>query len=83
MTTEPTYDPVTCITACELRAIGVPIPAHVPDCGWIKRTAISMKPVAVKATPGEIAQGMMTVNLETVITQPFRWIELNATITKA
>jgi hypothetical protein len=80
--TEPTYDPTCCVTAAELRAIGVPVPAHIPDCGWIPRGSMQMKSATPTSTPEEISQGVLSMNLETIFTQPFRWIELKATITK-
>lgn len=82
MTTAPTFDPATCITAAELRSIGVHVPANIPDCGWIPRGSMRMGSIKPASTPEEIAKGVLNVNLETVFTQPFRWIELKATIKK-
>ena len=39
----PKYDPATCITAGELRSMGMKIPDTVPDCGWIPRFGIKME----------------------------------------
>lgn len=83
MTTEPTYDAVTCITAGELREMGIAIPANVPDCGWIPRGAMQMRAgTAHQHSEAEIAAGILRVNLECTFTQPFRWIELDVVIHK-
>jgi len=34
-----TYDPGSCVTAGELRAAGVPVPAEMPDAAWAPRDA--------------------------------------------
>lgn len=34
------YDEVTCITAGELRSMGINIAAEVPDVGWVKRSSV-------------------------------------------
>lgn len=31
------YDPDTCITAGELRGIGLDVPSSIPDCAWVRK----------------------------------------------
>lgn len=41
--TKEEYDPKTCITASELREMGIPIPEHIPGCAWMKRSGLKME----------------------------------------
>lgn len=77
MSTNETYDPALHITAGELRAIGVPIPARIPDCGWIARAAMH---VASDATV--TSNGRLNVNMQVTFSAPFRWINIQVTIPK-
>jgi len=38
------YDPKTCVTAEELRAMGVVFDADVPDCAWVPRASLVPDP---------------------------------------
>ena len=73
------YDPVTCISAGELRAIGLPMPESIPDCGWIPRTAMEIKALESKLN-GETE---LRINTEIKFTEPFRWITVSLTASKA
>ena len=77
---EPEYDPITCITAGELRIAGFTIPPEVPDCGWIRRGSIKMEAYN-ETTPDDVAQGKMKVGLRSTFTEPFQWIEVDFSIT--
>lgn len=67
---EPEYDPETCATAGELRAAGYPIPENVPDCGWIRRSAIRLGPNSGVSVKGS----RINVSLPVTFTEPFRWV---------
>ena len=71
------YNPKTCVTAGELRAMGIPIPERVPDVGWIPRTAMRWTGAAPGATTEEEkAQGILNLSLEVRFTEPFQWIDV-------
>jgi hypothetical protein len=72
----PEYDPATCITAGELRAVGIPVPESVPDCGWIPRGSMAPGPEE-PTTSYDPATGIITAMIPTCFTQPFRWFELD------
>lgn len=76
------YDPATCITAGELRAVGVPVPDNIPDCGWVPRWAWTFK-----AEPAEhqAAQSPDVISMEVShrFSEPFRWVDVKALVEKA
>lgn len=37
----PDYDPASCVTAGELRAMGCAVPEKVPDCAWVPKSMVS------------------------------------------
>ncbi|WP_441280602.1 hypothetical protein [Tardiphaga sp. 862_B3_N1_1] len=73
----PDYDPDTCITAAELRAMGLEVHPNVPDVGWVPRAAMRMSAEAAEHTPEDIAAGLLKMDMSVTFTAPFRWIELN------
>lgn len=40
--TDNEYDSEKCVTAGELRQLGIPIPEGIPDVAWVPRTALFM-----------------------------------------
>lgn len=76
------YDPATCITAGELRAMGMPIPGHIPDCGWIPRWSMRITATTPEHSPKDIAANILRVDLGTSFLVPFRWVELSAIVGK-
>ena len=80
MSDEPQFDPDICIHAGELRAMGASIPDTIPDIGWVPRSAIQWSGEDPNFTMND--DGVFTGNLRCVVTQPFRWIEVDVTITK-
>lgn len=79
----PTYDPATCITADELRAMDIPVPANVPDCGWTRRGAMRMKSATHAGTQDDIDAGVLRMNIEIEFTEPFRWVDFKVLVEKA
>lgn len=73
----PDYDPDTCITAAELRAMGIEVHERVPDVGWVPRAAMRMSAEPAEHTPEDIAAGLLKMDMAITFTEPFRWIELN------
>jgi hypothetical protein len=69
------YDEKTCITACELRAAGVPIPDSIPDCGWVLRTSIKWG-VGPATAEDNSELGVVSVCISAEFTKPFTWIRL-------
>lgn len=70
------------ITAGELRAMGIPISPHVPDCGHISRSAIDLK-MNPNGKTSATDDGVLTTPLLMQITEPFQWVEATITATKA
>ena len=68
---EPEYDADTCVTAAELREMGITVPDDVPDCGWIPRHAIKYGEIGV-----DIEGTTMVANVGVAISEPFRWINV-------
>ncbi len=68
-----TYDPRTCLTAGEVRAIGVELPESVPDCAWVPRWA--MRTELGKVTDGD-TPGSVDMMIGISFSVPFTWIEL-------
>lgn len=66
------YDEVTCVTAGELRAMGLAVPASIPDVGWVPRSAVQI----THGRPRLDADGV-TLHIESTVTfaVPFRWVE--------
>lgn len=64
---EPEYDAATCVTAAELRDLGLTLPESIPDCGWVTRS--SLKFDAEK-------MGDLILSAKLVFSEPFRWINL-------
>lgn len=62
------YDSETCVTAGELRASGIGIEHHIPDCAWIPRSSIMVEMGEVDFDPEE---GMMQVQMIHTFTAPF------------
>lgn len=70
------YDSVSCITAQELRKMGVAIPGDVPDCGWVPRCAVSYG----LADQGKVEDSKITCSLTIRILAPFRWFEVRGEV---
>jgi hypothetical protein len=72
------YDPVTCVTAGELRALGAEIPDAVPDCGWVSRAAL-----LYDNSPEVTVEGSrMSIHMSATIDEPFKWINVTVDISK-
>jgi len=65
------------ITARELREMGFPIPAEVPDCAVVPVGAIRAADVKVKPSPEDVAEGKITANVTFAIDAPFEWVEVD------
>ena len=65
------YDPETCLTAVEIRALGVELPENIPDIAWVPRWA--MRTELGEASDGD-TPGSVTIRISFLV--PFAWIEL-------
>jgi hypothetical protein len=73
------YDPRTCVTARELRGIGMTLAETIPDCAWVPRDSILYSdPEVVPGEPKAIAIG-----LKVTFTVPFQFIEVTFSIDEA
>lgn len=66
------YDNKTCVTAMELRSVGIPIPESIPDCAWVPRRAMIPKIGEFTAGP---EQGVVSITTYIEFAEPFRWVE--------
>lgn len=78
MSDDPKYDPVMCITAGELRALGAQLTPDIPDCAWVRRSALKFgEPKAVVCDDGTM-NGVLILT----ISDRFQWLEIDAVIGK-
>ncbi len=70
------YDPQTCVTAEELRAVGLELPESIPDCAWVLRGSIHF---ALKDTEQSDLKDLF-IGVTVEFCEPFRWISVNFTI---
>lgn len=71
------YNPNTCITAGELRSMGIPIPESIPDCGWVSRHAIEFKEKSCIETK---EYGKLKFEFDVKVHEPFHWVTATFTI---
>ncbi len=67
------YDPHTCVTAGELRKIGMHIPDSIPDCAWVPRW--SFEPGEVECGEPDGDQGRVDMRVTMRFNMPFQWVE--------
>ncbi len=73
---EPEYDDATCITAGELRASGANVATDIPDCAWVRRSAMRLGQFKVdRSTLTTGADATIKGSIDLHLTEPFRWIE--------
>jgi hypothetical protein len=82
MNTEPEYDEKTCITAGELRSMGVMVSKTIPDCGWIPRPALVGKVLPSNEGTETRDPNTLNIDVEYSFTQPFRWLSVDLTVEK-
>lgn len=70
------YDERTCITAGELRALGLAIPASIPDPGWVRRASIRWLPGKCTSTAQDLREGRFSISMQAEFTEPFEWISI-------
>ncbi|MDR9052084.1 hypothetical protein [Burkholderia multivorans] len=73
------YDPLTCITAYELREAGIPIDEKIPDCAWVPRASVDWKVGEITVS----ADGSASYEFRISFGEPFRWISMNVTVSGA
>lgn len=69
------YDPTLHLTAGELREMGADLPAHIPHCAYVERTACDFSPANVVCIEGRLQMRFILKFL-----QPFRWLELSGSV---
>lgn len=72
------YDPETCLTAGELREVGVIVEESIPDNAWVPRACIEFEGVKVQKLEGD--QNAMNATINVQLTEPFRWIEISGSM---
>lgn len=72
------YDPITHITAKELRDMGFAVPANIPDCGYIPRLAMQLGTGKPKVKNGQ----SLYIPVELTINAPFKWVETTVIVEK-
>lgn len=69
------YDPTLHLTAGELREMGADLPAHIPHCAYVDRTACIVSPDSVVAREGRVV-----TRFALKFSQPFQWEELDGDV---
>jgi hypothetical protein len=68
------YDPDTCVTAGELRALGaIGLPPEIPDCAWVPRADLMLSPGR-----GTLDEDGVTLHvpIEVTFRTPLRWVDV-------
>ena len=66
MTDDVGYDETLHLTAGQLRAMNVPVPDDIPDCGWVPRSAIVFESGSVDDDG---------FKMDVSFTEPFKWFK--------
>lgn len=74
------YNEQICITAGELREMGVDVPDRIPDCVWIPRWSMRMDAEGQEPTAAECEQGILKAKVIITFTQPFQWVSVDFTL---
>ena len=79
------FDPETCITAGELRSMGISVPSSVPDCGWVRRSSILrayVEPRTVSYVEPRIPadENVLSITYQLSFTEEFKWVTVNLTV---
>ena len=72
--------PPDAVTAGELRAAGIPVPVHIPDCAWTRRRGIRVTCPEVKQAHDD--KDRYTFTMEYTFAEPFKWIDVTFTLNK-
>lgn len=67
------YNAATCVTAGELRAMGISVDAAVPDVGWVPRTAVEYGAPDVAVDPND--RRCVITTIPVTFHAPWRWVE--------
>ena len=78
----PIFDPLTCITAWELRKMGFALDSEIPDVGWVPRESITWN-VSNNMTDEEVKAGKLKISLGPKFTEAFVWVEVDFAISPA
>lgn len=65
------YDEKTCVTAGELRVLGITLSSNIPDYAWVPRAKTTLVPVEVEKH--ELIPKIQRVIWKATISEPFRW----------
>lgn len=79
---ETPYDRATCVTALELRELGIPIPECVPDCAWVERSAVQYELKPYDGPGAEPGDQVLRLDWNVKFHKPFKWITMNLVITR-
>ncbi len=78
---EPIYDPVTRITAGELRQMGLELPESIPDVAHISRSAMCAR-AATQDPIKLIESGGVVFGIDIYFTEEFVWYQLDCLVSK-
>ena len=71
------------ITAGEIRALGIPVPDQVPDCGNISRAGFQAAlGFAMSHAKLEASGHTMTMDMSIKFDEPFEWVDVTVEVTK-
>jgi hypothetical protein len=68
------FDPKTCITAGDLRWMGISLPEDIPDCAWVKRSALQLSLESIRDGSGD---RNLILDFTVQFEQPLQWISMD------
>lgn len=76
------YDPLTCLTAGELRRAGANLEEHIPDCAWVPRKDVVWTFEREPDEPSAEDRAARNVRIRMIATflSPLRWVEIKGTL---
>jgi hypothetical protein len=74
------YNQETCITAGDLRSVGIPVPERIPDCAWISRSAVKCVPILPEQAFERVARGEFAVEFKITFLEHFRWVTVQCSV---
>lgn len=68
------------ISAGELRAIGLNVPADIPDCATVPRCSVHYKAGDDKPDQVAIDSNVLVVDIAVTFSEPFKWFEATVVV---
>ena len=69
------YDAKICMTAREIRAMGIQVPERIPDVAWIYRSEFNFDLDSLQCWGDAEDTGKVHMRIKACFSGPFRWVE--------